>query len=123
MLHLQMLPDRRIIAVEGCGRYIGNQVTGILHHSTNMADYCCGDGLGIGEVVQALIDFEQDHQCQLLGWSTRMRANEGRIGGRWRVDLAQLFDGGRARKTGIGSSLNRGHTSLLSCPPKFLSSP
>ena len=37
-----------------------------------MIDHRSGNRLGIGEIMQALVDFEQDHQRQLLSWSTSM---------------------------------------------------
>jgi hypothetical protein len=46
-----------------------------------MADHCTWDGGRIGEIIQSLVDFEQNHQGEFLGWPTGMRGDKGDITG------------------------------------------
>jgi hypothetical protein len=93
VLDLQVLSNSGIIAIERSGRNIGHQITGILHDGPKMIDHRSGNRLGIGKIVQALMDFEQDHERQFLSRSTGMGTHKSYVG--WGIDLAQFFHGGR----------------------------
>ena len=60
--------QRPIIAVESCWRDIGYQVVRQLHFfCADMTDYRSGNALRVRKIVEALIDFQQNHERKLLG--------------------------------------------------------